>query len=43
VLEETVELNERIIPRSMARLVDANRAKVDVTSMGSPWRTGSSC
>ncbi len=34
VYEETVAFNEQNIPHSMARLVDRNRFKVDVTSMG---------
>jgi oleate hydratase len=34
VFEETVEFNERIKAHSQARLVDRNRAIVDVTSMG---------
>jgi oleate hydratase len=34
VYEETTAFNERNVPHSMARLVDANRFKVDVTSMG---------
>ena len=34
VFEETAEFNERHKPRSMARLVDARRAKVPVTSLG---------
>ncbi|MEO8385449.1 MAG: oleate hydratase, partial [Betaproteobacteria bacterium] len=34
VYEETIAFNERNVPHSMARLVDANRFKVDVTSMG---------
>jgi len=34
VFDETVEFNERYRAHSMARLVDARRAKVPVTSMG---------
>ncbi len=34
VYEETIAFNERNAPHSMARLVDANHFKVDVTSMG---------
>lgn len=34
VFDETVEFNERIKAHSQARLVDRNRAIVDVTSMG---------
>jgi oleate hydratase len=36
VFEETVEFNERIKAHLQARLVDRNRAIVDVTSMGFP-------
>ena len=34
VYDETIEFNERNIPHSMARLVDGNRFKVNVKSMG---------
>jgi oleate hydratase len=34
VYDETVEFNKQIIPNSKARLVDRNRFKVDVSSMG---------
>jgi len=34
VYQETIAFNERNVPHSMARLVDRNRFKVDVTSMG---------
>ncbi|NML85331.1 oleate hydratase [Polaromonas sp.] len=34
VYEETIAFNEQNIPHSQARLVDKNRFKVDVTSMG---------
>ncbi len=34
VYEETIAFNEQNIPHSMARLVDRNRFKVDVKSMG---------
>jgi oleate hydratase len=34
VFEETIEFNQRMIPHSQARLIDRNRAIVDVTSMG---------
>ncbi len=34
VFEETVAFNEKYVPHSMARLVDKNRFKVDVVSMG---------
>ncbi len=34
VYEETIAFNEKNIPHSMARLVDKNRFKQDVTSMG---------
>jgi len=34
VYEETIAFNELHLPHSHARLVDRNRAKVDVTSMG---------
>lgn len=34
VFDETIEFNERNEPHSSARLVDRNRAKVDVESMG---------
>ncbi|HAT33333.1 MAG TPA: oleate hydratase [Janthinobacterium sp.] len=38
VYEETIAFNEENLPHSMARLVDRNRFKVDVTSMGFSMR-----
>ena len=43
VFDETVEFDEKYKANSMARLVDSRRAKVPVTSMGSPCRTVSNC
>jgi len=43
VFDETVEFNEKYKAHSMARLVDSRRAKIPVTSMGSPCRTASNC
>ncbi len=34
VYEETIAFNQRNVPHSMARLVDRNRSKIDVHSMG---------
>jgi oleate hydratase len=34
VFDETIEFNQRMVPHSKARLIDRNRAIVDVTSMG---------
>lgn len=34
VYEETIAFNQKNIPHSLARLVDRNRFKIDVTSMG---------
>ncbi len=34
VYEETIAFNQKNIPHSLARLVDSNRFKIDVTSMG---------